>query len=360
MAWSIFPATVLETTQAQVWQEANRRHQQSHPLLDLKFVGPLLRHFGNPGVRLAIEMNGAEPLSAVLFERARPGVWQLFLPSQAQIAPAVFGVTNNKAEQDARFGAWFESLPGYGVVIGLQNQDTAFSGVAQGAYAGMDILPHARTVGITLDTDFDLYWKGRSVKLRENMARQLRNLERAGLTPRLVTRRQHMEMAAAVAAHGDLESGGWKAGQGTAIHCDNAQGRFYTEVLERFADDGRVRAFQLFFNDTLAASQFAIEQNGMMVLLKTAHREEYSRHSPGRMLDYFMLKELFAERRLRVVEFYTNASQGDSRWATFSRDIVHVNVYRSAFARRALNAVRSWRRRATGGHKKSVTASSGT
>lgn len=354
MAWSHFPATVLETSHAQVWQETNRRHQQSHPLLDLKFVGPLLRHFGHPGVRLAIELNGEEPASAVLCERARPGAWQLYLPSQAQIAPAIFGVTDPGRGLDARFGAWFESLPGYALVIGLRNQDTAYSGVARDASGSMDILPHATTVGVAMDSDFDSYWKARSSSIRENMARHLRKLEREGLAPRLVTRSAREEMAAAVAAHGDLESAGWKAGQGTAIHRDNAQGRFYTEVLEGFATNGHARAFQLYFNDTLAASQFAIEQNGMMVLLKTAHSEAFARHSPGRMLDFFMLRELFAERRLRVVEFYTNASREDARWATFSRDIVHVNVYRSALARRALDTVRRMRRRASGGGQDSV------
>jgi hypothetical protein len=62
----------------------------------------------------------------------------------------------------------------------------------------------------------------------------------------------------------------------------------------------------------------------MMVLLKTVHREAFARHSPGRLLDYIMFRHLFSESRLKRVEYYTNASPEDMRWATFSRPIVHV------------------------------------
>lgn len=52
-------------------------------------------------------------------------------------------------------------------------------------------------------------------------------------------------VAAALADYGALESAGWKAGTGTAIHPDNAQGRFYRRMLEAFCTAilaGRSRA----------------------------------------------------------------------------------------------------------------------
>jgi len=103
MTWTFQPVTAFDGPTTDAWQEANRRWQGAHPLLDIKFVGPLVEHFGHPGLRLAIETVGGEPRSAAICERARPGVWQLFLPSQAQIAPAVFGPPGADDEGASRF-----------------------------------------------------------------------------------------------------------------------------------------------------------------------------------------------------------------------------------------------------------------
>lgn len=346
MVWSIFPATSLETRHADIWQQLNQQHQQSHPLLDLKFIGPLLRHFGHPSVRLAVETVNGGAASVALCDRSRLGAWQLFLPSQAQIAPAILRRPADLRDAGPDFAAWFASLPGFPLVIGLPNQDPAYSGATDAPSGRTEILPYATTIGVALDGGFDAYWQSRDRTLRDNIAKRLRKLNRDGFAPRLVVRTARTEMAAAVAAHGEMESAGWKGKKGTAISRDNLQGRFYTDVMERYAAVGLARAYQLYFNNALAASRLTIEQNGMMVVLKTAYRESFSQYSPGRMNVHFMLQELFAERRLRVVEFYTNASHETARWATFSRAIVHVNIYRSTLARRAVAALRRLHHRA--------------
>jgi hypothetical protein len=340
MSWSIHPGIAVEDGCAAIWREVHEKRMHSHPLLDARFVVPMLHHFGNPKIRLAVETHGDEPVSAALIEPYRAGAWRSFLPSQAQIAPAMFGRLSSSQDDERRFASLFRELPGTPIMVGVHNQDTSFSDIATGTGCVREILPHVLTVGVSLDRHFDAYWGSRSSKIRKETARSLRNLEKDGLRPTLAERVSRIEMPEAVMAHGDLESMGWKAGTGTAIHRDNAQGRFYTDVMNNFAAAGLARAYQLYFNDTLAASQLTIEQNGMMVLLKTSHRESFARYAPGRMLDYLMLRELFSTRRVRVVEFYTDASAGDARWADFERPIVHVNLYRSAIVARLVGVVR--------------------
>ena len=46
-----------------------------------------------------------------------------------------------------------------------------------------------------------------------------------------------------------LESAGWKAGSGTAVAPDNAQGRFYRAMLEAFAARGQARIYRYRFGD---------------------------------------------------------------------------------------------------------------
>jgi hypothetical protein len=235
-------------------------------------------------------------------------------------------------------------------MMSLQNQDTDFSGVAGDEAQTIEILPHVTTVGVTIEGTFEDYWHGRSAQLQENIARRLKRAEKEGMRINFQVQSSGSALCTAVAAHGDIESEGWKERAGTAIHRDNIQGRFYTDVLQRFAARGGARAFQLYFGDVLVASQLAIEQNGMMVLLKTAHREAFARHSPGRLLDYMMFRHLFSESQLKRVEYYTDASPEDMRWATFSRPIVHVNVYRSTAVRKLCAAIRGYRSRAAARH----------
>jgi hypothetical protein len=350
MIWAHHPVADLMTTYADTWQQVNEQFLNAHPLLDLDFVAPLVDHFGNNRLLLAVEKTDGEFSSLAIVERKRPGLWQLFLPSQAQIAPSLIGIPATGINASQRTEKWLRSLPGPALMISLQNQDTDFSGVAGDEAETIEILPHVTTVGVTIEGTFEDYWHGRSAQLQENIARRLKRAEKEGMRISFQVQSSGSALGAAVAAHGDIECAGWKKRAGTAIHRDNIQGRFYTDVLQRFAARGGARAFQLYFGDVLVASQLAIEQNGMMVLLKTAHREAFARHSPGRLLDYMMFRHLFSESQLKRVEYYTNASPEDMRWATFSRPIVHVNVYRSTAVRKLCAAIRGYRSRAAVRH----------
>lgn len=347
MTWTHYPATELLTSFAVTWQQVSEQNMDAHPLIDLDIVAPLLAHFGHPGLRLAVETRHGDVVSMALVQRERFGIWNLFLPSQAQIAPAMLIGESSGGRNGTRpdLAGLMAALPGFVLLLGLPKQDPAYSGVTDFASDSVEVIQNLITVGIRVDGTFEDYWKGRSHDLKKRIARNLRHLERDGLEPRLLTLTDPAQMANGVADHGDLESAGWKAQAGTAIHRDNVQGRFYTDVLQRFAAKGGARAYQLYFGDRLVASQLAIGTNGMMVLLKTAHDEVQRRISPGRMLDYFMLRALFADPdlRVRVIEYYTNATQEDLRWATFSRQIVHVNFFRNVFARRLCQMLR-WTR----------------
>ena len=88
-------------------------------------------------------------------------------------------------------------------------------------------LDYIRTARITVEgSSFEKYWTSRGRNLRKNMRRQLNVLKRAEIEPRLEVLSRPEEMAQAIADYGRLESAGWKAETGTAIHPDNDQGRF--------------------------------------------------------------------------------------------------------------------------------------
>jgi CelD/BcsL family acetyltransferase involved in cellulose biosynthesis len=352
--WTVYAADEFNGAQRAAWEIMNREYYGSHPLYDSKFVAPLLKYFSDGELVLAVERQEDAPIGAALLRHQGKGVWQLFLPSQAQLGLAMFAAAPSADDMDARLEGLLKRLPGFAWMLGLVNQDSEFSPVAKSyASARSEVRQHTVTVSIGVKGTFDAYWQSRSKNMTGGIERRLRKAERETAQVRLVVRRSEIDVAEAVAAHGDIESAGWKGTVGTAMHRDNLQGRFYTEVMRNFARDNGACAYQLYLGDTLAASLLTIAQSGMMVLLKTAHVETLSAYGPGRLLDFLTLRHIFEEGAVRRIEYYTKASADDMRWSTESRGIQHVTFYRSRLLRGAVALARRYRR----GSAKASTAS---
>jgi hypothetical protein len=223
----------------------------------------------------------------------------------------------------------FEVLGPFSWHVGWPSQDPMFSAFhLEYAEPGLEILPHARTTSVEVRGCFQGYWQSRSKGLQSFLRRVFRRLEAAGHVAQLRVLRDAAEMKEAIVLHGQLESLGWKGTRGTAIHGDNVQGSFYRGILETFAGAGGGRVYQLWLGPRLAASLLTIAQNGMMVVLKTAHDETLRRFAPGRLLDYLMVQAVHDDREIKTIENYTNASPEDLRWATSTRTLFHANCYR--------------------------------
>lgn len=349
MTWKIYPAKALIERYSHDWDQLHLDAYDSHPLYDMRFIGPALNCFSEDDdrVRLAVEIESDRPKAMALVEHRGLGRWQLFLPSQIPLGPLMLRPDASAEDCAAYLNDLLATLPGYAWTISLLKQDPAYcislnaTGGTQGEW-----LCYGTTVSIALTGTFSEYWQSRSKNLRAKMRKLLGKLEQEGGFFTEV--RECTDMARAIAEHGRLESAGWKGRRGTAIEKDNVQGVFYREVLEEFAVSGEGRVFQLRLNGRVIASQLAIQQNGVLVLLKTAHDESYATYSPGRTLDYLMLQHLFEEGELRMVEYYTNASTEDMRWSTSQRDIYHFNYFRSPLLRSAAKAARRVRHVAPG------------
>lgn len=341
MSWDIYPAKQLFLDHRETWQRLNREHCQAHPLLDIKFIEPAFEYFGNDRVLLAVECVSGVAVNAALLEQLGKGNWQLFLPSQQPLGPAIFSRGSDSAALHRSLRGLAAALPGYPLILGFLKQDSGYSALcAADGLSFMERVDDVETINIVVNQDFDIYWQSRSRKLVKEMRRKFRKVEQDGIELRLVELRDYSQMATAVAQHGDIESSGWKGKKGTAIHHDNVQGHFYTKVMENFSKEGGARAYQLYFNDKIAASLLTIVQQGMMVVLKTAHDESMSIYAPGRLIDYKMLEGLFSGGDVTNIEMYTNASLEDKRWCTDSRNIYHLNYYRSGISEYLIKGTR--------------------
>ncbi|MFQ5635397.1 MAG: GNAT family N-acetyltransferase [Gammaproteobacteria bacterium] len=345
MSWSIGTDVGRFDRHAADLDRLNDRLCASHPLLGSIFIGALVRHFATPGVLLATHCDAGATDGLVLLARRMPGIWQTFTPGQAPIAPTLMA-------DSADPGDLLTGLPGLCLAVEWHCQDPICSCLVKTQpIAAAETVPHITTMNVVLSGPFDTYWAERSKNQRRNITRYLHRLRKEGISNRLEIFAKPDSVIDALGRYGDLESSGWKGQQHTAIHRDNIQGKFYADVLSGFAELGQARVYELYFDDELVASRLCVHNGRMLIILKTTYRETAARFAPGRLLLYRLLEREFAQREFRSIEFYTNATEDQLRWATGTRELFHMTQYRSVPAMQVLKASRAvarmMRRRAT-------------
>ena len=329
MKWTFERAGAF-TSLASEWDSLNKK-AGGHVLLDSDFVGPLIHYFGNDEVLIARETQGN---SAALVTRKSPGVWETFQPSQAPIGLIVLG--NSHAAGENLVGIT-RHLPGYALQLSALQLDPDYTSVPMNQpTAHLEPLEYIRTARITLNGSFEEYWKARGSNLRHNLARRRRRLSEKGYALEFRAVRAPEDVSGAIREYGLLEAKGWKAQQGTAVTDDNAQGRFYREVFERFCARRQAVIYQLLLNGRVAASDLCLTHNGMLVVLKTTYDEEFSEFSPAFLMREEELKEIYANREARVIEFYGRVMEWHTRWTDEVRSLYHVTCYRHSLSKRLL------------------------
>ena len=323
MNWTLLPASRL-ADHAGRWQSLNDDTGGS-PLLSPDFVLPLLEQFGTGRELLALcELNGKTQAMAILTPRAK-GVWDTFQPSQAPIGLWLHRPGNDLA---ALLSTLLRALPGFPLMIGLTQLDPELT-PRPVPEARLRMMEYVQTARVTLAGSFEDYWSARGKNLRQNMKKQRNKLDKEGVLTRLECSTAPQDVAAALADYGRLESAGWKAEIGTAIHPDNAQGRFYQRMLENFARRGAARLYRYYFNERVVAMDLCIEGPDHIVILKTTYDESIKDGtSPAFLLRQQQCEQLFAEQRLARIEFYGKVMDWHLKWTGEVRMLYHVNCYR--------------------------------
>lgn len=320
MSWTLVPASNLREHLAQ-WSALHAAGQAS-PLLAADFVEPLVREFGAGVELLAIHRDG---VAMALVTPCGAMRWQTFQPAQAPIG---LWLQDPRADQPALAASLARALPGFALVLGVTQCDPELAPrpVDGGPVQTLDYIETAR---ITVAGSFDDYWQGRGKNLRSNLKKQRARLEREGVATRLEVARSPGEVAAAVADYGRLESAGWKAGGGTAVHADNAQGRFYRSMLEAFCARGAGSIYRYWFGDQLVATDLCVEGGGCIVVLKTTYDESVPPAlSPTLLMREEACRQLFGEGRFARIEFYGKVMEWHLRWTDEVRTLYHLNTYR--------------------------------
>lgn len=321
MSWIILPATALQDFKEQ-WRALNT---DASPLLEPDFVLPLLRHFGTGRELLVCHVSGRETQIMGIVTARRRGVWETFQPSQAPV-----GLWQQAPGVDAGplLDSLIRKLPGTPLILGLTQCDPRLA-PRPASNAVQETINYIDTAHITVEGSFDDYWQARGKNLRNNLKKQRNRLAKEGIAVRLQESRDAADMADAVRDFGLLESAGWKAHRGTALHGDNAQGQFYRAMLETFARRGAASVWRYRFDERLVAMDLCVEGEGLIIVLKTTYDESAAAGlSPTLLMREDCCRRFFDEGRIRRVEFYGKVMEWHTRWTDEVRTMYHVNHYR--------------------------------
>ena len=265
MTWTLRPATDLQRL-APEWN-ALQRTTTDTPFLDTAFLVPLLAVWGQGDEKLALrhDATGALTLGTIVRPLGK-GRWETFQPSQLPLGPWVCAASTPLADAATEL---MRVLPGLGLAVGLTQLDPRLH-PRPADDETLRTLDYVSTSWVDIAGDFDAYWESRGKNLRQNTRKQRNKLEAEGLVTTLERIDTADDVAAALADYGRLESTGWKAGTGTAIHPDNEQGRFYRQMLENFCAQGHGRIYSYRFGEQVVAMDLCIDNGPVVVILKTA------------------------------------------------------------------------------------------
>lgn len=317
--WELHPVNSFHRFSEQ-WDTLNKLHSKS-PLLEHRFIGNVINAFSDGKERLCVCYVNDVIVAMGIFCKTKFGTWQTFQPSQA---PLGAWVQHDNLDLDAALYHLWKKLPGIVFVVGITQQDPDINHKPEET-KHITTIPYIETARIPLTDTFDSYWKERGKNLRQNMRRQNNKLNRDNISVRTECINNPDNVASAISDYGNLESAGWKAQGGTAIHKDNDQGKFYIKLLTDYCQTGVGRIYKCYYNDKLVAVDLCITGFGKIIILKTTYDETIKATSPANIMRLSYMPELFDNPDIENIEFYGKVMEWHRKWSSDIREMYHIN-----------------------------------
>jgi CelD/BcsL family acetyltransferase involved in cellulose biosynthesis len=170
---------------------------------------------------------------------------------------------------------------------------------------------------LSLGQTWDAYSATLTPKFRQNLRNRWSRVSMLG-QPKLEVLEDCSAIRDACDESLSLEASGWKHANRTAIGCDPATHRFYTQLAERAADRGWLRLLFLTVNGRRIATAYGACYRGRLMFLKTGYDPEFARCSPFKTLTSLALQHAFAEG-LAEVDFLGDAEPWKLEWTSTTR-----------------------------------------
>jgi CelD/BcsL family acetyltransferase involved in cellulose biosynthesis len=306
------------------------------PFLSANAIDIALEFFGNGTERMIIGRLGHTVIAILLLSPEGKMRWRTFQPSQIPLGAWV-------ASPEVSISTLAESLIkgpiGFCLALSITQVDPRLAPRESDTIRTRNS-DYIETGWVEVKGTFEEYWNARGKNLRQNMRKQRRKLEAYGTRTSMKVWVDPDRMAPALSRYGAMESAGWKATRGTAIHATNSQGQFYRRLFEDAALRREAVIYEYFFDDRSVAMDLCLQRNGVLVVMKTTYDESVKQLSPAGMLREEELRQIFDEGRIERVEYYGRLMDWHTKLTDRKRTLYHLTTYRWPFIRKLLGARR--------------------
>lgn len=323
--WKNLPAVALENNAVlqQAWDSLNSQQSQQ-PFLSSHAVIAALNHLSQGEERLLIADEEGLRVAMFLLTPGKSFQWRTFQPSQMPLGVWV-AAKHTKLEDLAR--SLLHGPLDFCLALSITQIDPLITQRTEDA-TDSHAMDYIETAWIDLTGSFEAYWSERGKNLKQNMRKQRAKLDLEHIVPRLEVLTQTQDMAQAVVQFGRLESLGWKAKIGTAIHPDNPQGRFYRHLLEQASLKGEALVCQYLMGSVVVAMNLCLLRQGSLVVLKTCYDESIKTYSPASLLREAELQLFFQEGNIKRIEYFGRMMDWHSKMTDQKRTLYHLTIYR--------------------------------
>lgn len=319
LSWELQPAIDFKHYH-KAWNQLNTTLSA---LLDARFMQALIDNFSSGNEKIATaKINGIVVIITII-EKVGFGKWQTFQPSQAPIGAWIQAPEINQSHAIQHL---CKKLDGITLTFGVTQQDPEIL-KRPSESAKMNSLDYIQTACVSVNSSFDEYWAKRGKNLRQNLRRQRNRLERENIAISLNKITQPNQIYDAVEQYGQLESASWKSTEGTSVHIENQQGKFYTQLLEAFCETNETLIYQYKYDGLLVATDLCISKNGVIIILKTTFDETIKTSSPAMLMRQDAFQQIFDKKTYQKIEFYGKVMNWHTKWTSEMRTMYHITYY---------------------------------
>lgn len=193
-----------------------------------------------------------------------------------------------------------------------------------------------RVAIVEVRTDWNAYFASRSRNHRRQVHKVARRAHNSG-TISLVRHEQLSpeEVEPVLRTCFELEAAGWKGRRRSAVLCVPGAWDFHLRQARQLAAWGELRIAILNFDARPIAFEYGWEAKGVRAVLKVGFAEAFGRLSPGQLLRYLLLEELFNEGYVRTIDYMGPITDATVAWATDEYHLGRVACSFSSLAGRA-------------------------
>lgn len=334
MEWNIFPAKAFQQ-HTSTWDALNNRTYRT-PLMESRFVSPLVNHFSDGSEILVLCTNNGQVIAGSILRRVSFGRWETFQPSQS---PLGMWLSSKDAQLDALLKTLSKALPGIVFQIAITQQDPKLllRPADEGLFSTLDYIVTGR---LDIPSDFEEYRANLSKNVRQNTNRARNRIEKMGHTISFRKVSQPEMIQDAVVKYGEIESAGWKNESGTAVEKGTPQGNFYIEMLSNFSKTKCAIIWQYCYDDKVVATDLCVRNEKAIVILKTTYDEEQQKYSPAFCMHLEGI-EWCGTQNLEEMEFYGPAMEWHQKLTQDLRTMFHINWSPSPIAKMLLNLIKA-------------------